>query len=182
MHSARGKFPTAKPAYATSGPVPTSITDPEHAWLSWEVGSRGTGRASEVQSAEKPMEGVTWHQKSLLTVWVVCSLEELMDFGCFWRMFWFGRFLEKEAGLIPAWSPSTSRWLLRLRWFPGVWTKATSQGDCMHAACDNIICTVPGTGAATHPSSNGVPRPCVPDTSLQCPLHIPPTGHQPAKP
>lgn len=125
------------------------------------------GRASEVQSAEKPIEGVIWCQKSLLMVWVVCFLEELMDFGCFWRMFWFGRFLEKEVGLILAWSPSTSYWLMRLRWFPGVWTKATSQGDCMHVACDNIICTVPGTGAATQPSAETLPRPSAPSTSLQ---------------
>lgn len=39
---------------------------------------------------------------------------------------------------------------MRLRWFPGVWTETTSQGDCAHAVCDNITCIVPGTGAVTH--------------------------------
>ena len=57
MCSARGIVPPAKPAGAAPSPIPLSTMDPDHTWISQEVGGRGMGRASEVQGAEKPCEG-----------------------------------------------------------------------------------------------------------------------------
>lgn len=90
--SARGTFSPTKPASAAPSPIALSITDPNNAWISWEVGYRCIGRASEVWAAEKPHGGSHLMVRNLL--WVVCCLGRIDGFLLLFRNY----FVWKSSG------------------------------------------------------------------------------------
>lgn len=156
----KGHVPTREPAGAAPSPIPLSTIDPDHTWISWEVGDRGVGRASEVWSAEKP------HGRRHLMV-----TKPLWRPLMVWKNSWILVAFRECLGLEKLWKKrqdlSLPNILMVLRWFPSVWTKTTSQGDCMNAVCGNIMCAVPGERESAQ---------------TQCPWYLPLKGHQLPKP
>lgn len=149
--SARGIFSPTKPANAVPSPIPPSIIDPDNTRISWEVGYRDTGRASEVWGVEKPHGGSHLIVRNLFWGCEWCAvLEELMDFfSAFRKWFCMEEFWKRRQDL------SLPKVLLS---HAGLWCWDGSQVFGLKpptkvtvcTVCHKLTCMVPGTGFVTN--------------------------------